>query len=384
MSYQQTTTTHVEANRSTSNMYQPQFRAHHDSQSQGTSFSQVPAPNNENITMNSMLNSFAGVSLAGVSLAGGNMASGATMGAQLPVGANPQLYVTADGQLFCGPGMYPNQAVAQTQLPDAAYNAYAASLPYVAQTAYPGYLPSYPAMMPYAPAARGYYSDRADQLHKDVPGLENRRGSYSTNESAPGTPYYGSVSLRDHGTHIAQVDRSPFGSTPSPQGLPAQHIPQASKLPFKTIPIDVDIDALLLQHPAIPRAVPAVFTPRESMRTLDQSLSNPIPGNRNVYIRGLHPNTDDETLAAYANRFGKVETSKAIIDTSTGACKGYVLVLPFQTFSLTNVIHRSFGFAKYAYVRDSELCIRGFYKLGYEVGFARVMLIPHTFGPRRR
>jgi hypothetical protein len=32
----------------------------------------------------------------------------------------------------------------------------------------------------------------------------------------------------------------------------------------------------------------------------------------------------------------------------------------------------SFGFAKYCTTRDSELCIRGFYKLGYEVGFARV------------
>jgi hypothetical protein len=35
----------------------------------------------------------------------------------------------------------------------------------------------------------------------------------------------------------------------------------------------------------------------------------------------------------------------------------------------------SFGFAKYHHVRDSELCIRGFYKLGYEVGFARVSSI---------
>ena len=32
----------------------------------------------------------------------------------------------------------------------------------------------------------------------------------------------------------------------------------------------------------------------------------------------------------------------------------------------------SFGFAKYYEAHDSELCIRGFYKLGYEVGFARV------------
>jgi hypothetical protein len=87
------------------------------------------------------------------------------------------------------------------------------------------------------------------------------------------------------------------------------------------------VDTLLQQHPAIPHAVPAVFTPRENMRTLEQSLSNPIFGNRNVYIRGLHPNTDDATLAAYSARFGQVETSKAIIDTSTGACKGYDLLL---------------------------------------------------------
>jgi hypothetical protein len=38
---------------------------------------------------------------------------------------------------------------------------------------------------------------------------------------------------------------------------------------------------------------------------------------------------------------------------------------------LVNIID-SFGFAKYFDVRDAELCIRGFYKLGYEVGFARV------------
>ena len=31
-----------------------------------------------------------------------------------------------------------------------------------------------------------------------------------------------------------------------------------------------------------------------------------------------------------------------------------------------------FGFAKFHDVRDSEKCIRGFYRRGYEVGFARV------------
>lgn len=339
MSYQQATA-HAEStlpNRSTANIYtQAQFRAHHDSQSQGSSFSQGPVPisQNENITMAAMMGQFGGVSLSGGNIAS---AAAATMANQIPVGANPQLYVTADGQLFCAPGMYSTQPLATTHLSDNSYNAYPATLPYLAQAAYPGYLPGYPTVMPYTPA-RSYYPERSDLLHKEVPGLENRRGSYSTNESAPGTPYYGSVSLRDHGTQIAQVDRSPFGSTPSPQQLSLPAIPQATKFPYKTIPVDVDIDALLVQHPAIPRAVPAVFTPRESMRTLDQSLSNPIPGNRNVYIRGLHPNTDDETLAAYTARFGKVETSKAIIDTSTGACKGYFLEPPYFGMLLANVV----------------------------------------------
>jgi hypothetical protein len=34
----------------------------------------------------------------------------------------------------------------------------------------------------------------------------------------------------------------------------------------------------------------------------------------------------------------------------------------------------SFGFAKFYDVLDSEACIRGFFRLGYEVGFARVKL----------
>jgi len=322
MSYQQTASESAYHNRSSSNMYtQPQPRTHRDSQGQSGSFAPTNiGTQNDSGSMASLMNSFAGMALPG-----GNMASAAMAGTQLPIGASQYFYNPADNTYLVAPALYPSQLGA-TQHAENNYGSYAAAaLPYFAQgAAYPGYIPGFP-LMPYTPnRAASYYTDRSDQAHKEVPGLENRRGSYSTNESAPGTPYYGSVSQREQGTQIAAVDRSPFGSTPSPQQLPIQHADQQSvkPLPYKTIPINVDLDALLAQHPAIPRAVPAVFTPRESIRTLDQSLSNPIPGNRNVYIRGLHPNTDDATLAAYASRFGKVETSKAIIDTSTGACKG--------------------------------------------------------------
>lgn len=46
-----------------------------------------------------------------------------------------------------------------------------------------------------------------------------------------------------------------------------------------------------------------------------------------VYIRGLQPNTTDDMLYGLAKRFGDIESSKAIIDMTTGLCKGSVLFI---------------------------------------------------------
>lgn len=202
-------------------------------------------------------------------------------------------------------------------------------------------------LQPYTPGRGGVTA----QVPRELPTLENRRGSYSTSatESAPHTPFFGTAGDRSNVTRVASADRSSY-TTPSPQqAFGVAVIPQAP--PAKaTAANDPEIDRILTSTPAIPRAVPAVFT--DHVKTLEQCLDNRIPGNKNVYIRGLHPTTDDDLLQKYAERFGEVDQSKAIIDTSTGACKG-------------------FGFAKFKNVRDSERCIRGFYRLGYEVGFAR-------------
>ncbi|RDW69542.1 hypothetical protein BP6252_08562 [Coleophoma cylindrospora] len=335
-------------NRSSSMFAQP--GAQRNSQERAASYAGASTgAHKENASVGTLLDQFAGLTTMSHGAAAMNL--GSNQVSMVP----SQYYYTQDGQLLiAAPGMYQAPSLAPAQLSENSYGAYGA-MPYLAQAGYGGYVPGYP-VLPYTPGRTAYYPDRSisDAHNKEVPGLDNRRGSYSTTESTPGTPFYGSLTQRDAATHIASVDHSPFGTTPSPQQIPITHAGhQAGKpLPYKSTSGDVDIDVINRKPPAIPLAVPAVFTPRESMRTLEQSLSNPIPGNRNVYIRGLHPNTDDETLAAYAARFGKVETSKAIIDTTTGACKG-------------------FGFAKYFDVRDSELCIRGFYKLGYEVGFAR-------------
>jgi len=49
-------------------------------------------------------------------------------------------------------------------------------------------------------------------------------------------------------------------------------------------------------------------------------------------------------------------------------------MLSITTGPITNFF--SFGFAKFTDVRNSERSIRGFYSLGYEVGFARVSSPP--------
>ncbi|CAJ2513688.1 Uu.00g018070.m01.CDS01 [Anthostomella pinea] len=295
--------------------------------------------------MNAVVNQFGGLGI-----------NGAAVGhhGAMPGMASPYMTMP-DGQLVYGgyapAGAHPF-AYGQGHDP----NNPAFTTPYLAQGNYPAYMP-YP-VFPYTPGRTGSMPERTDASAKDVPALDNRRSSYSThstNESTPATPFFGSMAGRDQAARVPVFDRSTY-TTPSPQQLIAGGAIQQPKGFYAIpIPVDRDLEALLRQEPAIPGAVPAVFTPQESMKTLDQSLVNHIPGNRNVYIRGLHPTTDDELLLKYADRFGKVETSKAIIDTATGACKG-------------------FGFAKFFDVRDSEMCIRGFYRLGYEVGFARVRI----------
>jgi hypothetical protein len=329
MSYQQPIQDRREgsySNGAQSSMYgqaTAQARKPQSSQPQGVFYSQG-APQNSpgDNNMASLINAFSQTHLG---VPSSTMPSTTSA---MPVTAS-QYFYTADGQLVYAPaaGLYAAQTIAAPQLSDSNYGSFAAPVQYLPQATYPGYVHGYP-MLPYTPGRSSFYQERSDNLQKGVPGLDNRRGSYSTtDESAPGTPFFGGMGLRDNGTHVTVLDRSPIYSTPSPQ-LQNHHIAQhvAKPLPYnRNNTVNADIDALLQQHPAIPAAVPAVFTPRENMRTLEQSLENRIPGNRNVYIRGLHPNTDDDTLSAYAARFGEVETSKAIIDTSTGACKGYVI-----------------------------------------------------------
>ena len=81
-----------------------------------------------------------------------------------------------------------------------------------------------------------------------------------------------------------------------------------------------DLEALTQQEPAIPRAVPAMWTNSADF-SLAKCLEN-REGILNVYIRGFLPETTDSLLFEYAKRFGAIERYKAIVDLDTGLCKG--------------------------------------------------------------
>ena len=89
-----------------------------------------------------------------------------------------------------------------------------------------------------------------------------------------------------------------------------------------------DLEILTQQDPAIPRAVPAMWTNQTEL-TLAKCLEN-REGITNVYIRGFLPETTDDLLHSYASRFGKVERCKAIVDLDSGMCKGCVPVTRFH------------------------------------------------------
>ncbi len=244
-----------------------------------------------------------------LNLAPGNMASGAAM-PNIPHNA---FINGADGNIVFAAAPYAGH-MPTMMAPEhaAAYSTY----PMAYGPA--GYAPAFAPgpMLPYTPGRVPF----GDRLPRDVPALENRRGSYSTSatESTPTTPFFGHAADRLNGTRVASLDRSAY-TTPSPRET-MSHFMNTNSGPKALV--DPELERLLMQDPPVPKAVPAVWT--DHIKPIEQCLENRIQGNRNVYIRGLHPTTDDELLLKYAARFGEVEQSKAIIDTTTGACKGYV------------------------------------------------------------
>ncbi|KAF8421230.1 hypothetical protein EV426DRAFT_706858 [Tirmania nivea] len=158
------------------------------------------------------------------------------------------------------------------------------------------------------------------------PPLEYRRGSCSTAESntAPQTPALSSTYVE---------------STPSIAGESSQGMPQS--------PASDRCAASRAKFTIQPRFRASEMPPSGVARN---SLYNPSK-TTNVYIRGLAPDTDDEKLLRLVEKYGHVESHKAIID-KVGFCKGY-------------------GFALFKNMEDAKACILGVANANLDAGFAR-------------
>ncbi|XP_030229579.1 RNA-binding motif, single-stranded-interacting protein 2b isoform X2 [Gadus morhua] len=79
--------------------------------------------------------------------------------------------------------------------------------------------------------------------------------------------------------------------------------------------------------PPSPNAAPATTTTSSSSNgggssgSMGEQLSK-----TNLYIRGLHPGTTDQDLVKLCQPYGKIVSTKAILDKTTNKCKGYGFV----------------------------------------------------------
>jgi RNA recognition motif-containing protein len=72
----------------------------------------------------------------------------------------------------------------------------------------------------------------------------------------------------------------------------------------------------------------------------------------NLYIKGLKPEINDESLQELCKQWGTIKSSKAIIDNKTNECKGY-------------------GFVMYETEEQAKLAMSELNKLDYQVSFAK-------------
>lgn len=276
-------------------------------------------------------------------------------------GNNP-LMVLASGQTIPLQSIYGHGATPATDPPS--------QLQYVPTGMFPNFVSNTNMIAPSMPAYGWPYG-----LQNDVPSLDaNRRGSWSSHdENAPATPGMTANAAQDYYANTASLERGSTVSfpyaTPSPPSVvqpyvagPMQPMKCADNKNYES----VNLDILTQQPPAIPRAVPALWTNQEDL-SLAKCLQNP-EGITNIYIRGFLPDVTDQDVHDYAARFGDIESCKAIVDMDTGKCKGYLTPIIFLA-ALTFV---RFGFVKYYSPASAENCIRGFFHLGYQASYAQV------------
>ena len=299
-------------------------------QSHGPLYTQTPPPSTDNLGysqtgMNNLTQAFGGTNLSNITSMGAGkqsnnsfVANGINGGSMLAMHSNGQVYYhqLPDGTMMMSgmnniPGPYQQYA--------GSYNVGLGHNPYLYQPALNGFASS--TVPGLAGTARPTTWETSHHIPVEVPDLAApRRTSLSSNEGSPSphTPFnFGNLPSATF-PNIASL--SPW-QEPSPIQL-------AQLFPFEQIWRTkdggyeyVDYYTITRAEPRIPVAIPARLTKDSGRGTFDKILDNEH-GTTNVYIRGLHPNTTDETLHRYGARFGDIVSCKAIIDLRNGDCKG--------------------------------------------------------------
>lgn len=78
------------------------------------------------------------------------------------------------------------------------------------------------------------------------------------------------------------------------------------------------------------RSVNSMTSGTSSTHSPSQSSTGDQLSKTNLYIRGLQPNTSDRDLVSLCQGYGKIISTKAIIDPASNTCKGYGFV-DFET-----------------------------------------------------
>lgn len=166
---------------------------------------------------------------------------------------------------------------------------------------------------------------RENSFNSETAGLMEQRNSNNNNPPSQMT--------------ISPPTASPYAMYPHPSMYPMYYAPSMVSYEMFSAP-----NAAANTAASIPRnkfmytqANPTAYT-----HTMD---------NTNIYIRGLAPDTTDADLEALCSIYGRILSSKAIVDLKTGICKG-------------------FGFAMFETMDMASMALDGLSRQGFLVTFA--------------
>ena len=276
-----------------------------------------------NAAVDNLADNFGNINLRNAALMGQPKASNASMtindpnvGAVIgPQSGAPMFVQLSDGTfIYSGPNHAPNGNYTQYST---LYDMAAAHSTQYQQSGYHSVPQSAMANGPHTPRNSTWVPSQGIQQLPEL--VAPRRSSWSSNEEqSPQTP------LDNYNQAVLISGQSPatWSTTPSPIQAQYPYNQQVAKAPHGVY-VYYDFWKWTQQEPAIPPPVPAIHSGQDGGRgSLDKILDN-RNGTTNVYIRGLQPNTDDKMLEGYGKRFGTIASQKAIIEMSTGTCKGY-------------------------------------------------------------